>query len=135
MLCVEVAGVAIRFLLPGAWGCAAGPLAGERTRAECNLGRGTLRGSNEGMNSAKCDSRSNGYAEVKARPFSHRAFHPQASTMRFHDVASDGETETGASGLAGTRGIHAVEAFKNSFLLRLRDADAGVGNGDDDTAI
>jgi len=87
------------------------------------------------MNAAKSDSRSNGDAEVKARPFSNGTLHPKASAMRRHNVTGDGEAQAGTAGLAGTRGIDPVEPFKDSLLLHLRDSDTGVGNGDDDTAI
>jgi hypothetical protein len=60
-------------------------------RAEVNLGRYKLQGGDKEMNPAKSGSRSNGYTEVKARPFSDRALHPEASAMGFHDMAGDRE--------------------------------------------
>lgn len=55
--------------------------------------------------------------------------------MRFHDMASDRKAQARAAGLPGARGIYPVEAFENSFLFRLGNADAGVSNGDHDPAI
>src|SRR5690349_24933220 len=84
---------------------------------------------------AKSDLGNNGYAEMKARPLSDCALHPKASAMGFHNMAGNGEAQTGASGFAGTRGIHPIEAFKNSLLLDLRDADTCVSDSDNDAPI
>src|SRR5271163_783881 len=59
------------------------------------------------------------------------AFDPEAAAVGFNDVLGDGKAEAGATGFAGTRGIHAIEALENSLLISERDADAGVGDGDD----
>src|SRR5216684_2928876 len=134
MLCVDVAGVAIHVLLPLSY--RRGRVFHGKSRPRSRQARRyKLRRSDEQVNSAKCNSRGNGYAEVKARSFSHGAFHPEASAMCFHDMTGDREAQAGATGLAGTRGIYPVEAFKDPFLLRLWDSDAGIGNGDHNTAI
>ena len=52
--------------------------------------------------------------------------------MGFDDVLGDREAQPCAAGFARTRGVHAVEALKNSFLIGQRNSDAGVGDGDDD---
>src|SRR5260370_25635031 len=86
------------------------------------------------MNSAKSGSRSNGHAEVEARPLAYGALNPQAPAVCFHDMTGNREAQPGAASLTGTRGVYPVEAFENSFLLHLRDSDAGIGNRDDHPA-
>src|SRR5664280_3128273 len=45
------------------------------------------------------------------------------------DVLDDGQSQTGATGGPGARGVHAVEALKDPGLLALGDALALVGDG------
>src|SRR5690242_1734692 len=82
-----------------------------------------------------CMLRSNGYAEVKTGSLADGTLNPQPPAVRLHDVPGNRETQTGAASFTRTRGIYAVEAFENSFLLHLRDPDAGIGDGDCHAAI
>src|SRR4029077_12084443 len=75
------------------------------------------------------------YAEVEARPFADGALNPQASAMRFHNMAGNREAQAVPASRPGTRGVYPIEAFENSLLLHFRDSDAGISNRDDHTAV
>ena len=55
--------------------------------------------------------------------------------MHFHQMFGDGQAQPGASGLAGPRGVHPVEAFENTRLVRFGDPNAGIGDSEDDIRI
>ena len=63
------------------------------------------------------------------------AFDPEAATVGFYDVLGDGEAEAGAADFARAGGVHTIEALEDAFLIGERNADAGVGDGDDDFVI
>src|SRR5437868_128301 len=135
MPCVDVTGVAIRFLLLRA-AIPGNSLAEIATRCPSGIcGYVGLQASDERVNCGKSDSRSNGYAEMKARAFRDRALDPEPPAMRFHNVTGDGKAQAGAAGLARTRGVHPIEAFKDALLLGLRDTNARISNGDHNPAI
>ena len=50
--------------------------------------------------------------------------------MQLRAVLDDGKAQAGAAHLPGVAFVHAVEALENPALLRLRDADAGIGHGE-----
>src|SRR6476646_2187606 len=50
------------------------------------------------------------------------------AAVRFGDPADDGQTESDAAILAGTRLSGAIEAFEDASCIVRRDADPGVGN-------
>ena len=72
-----------------------------------------------------------GEGEGKFGAVAYLAFDPESAAVGFDDVLGDGEAEAGAAGFAGAGGVHAIEAFEDAFLIRQRNADAGVGDGDD----
>ena len=46
-------------------------------------------------------------------------------------MLDDRKSQTGAADLLGMALVHAVEALENAFLIRLRDADSGIGDRKD----
>jgi hypothetical protein len=56
------------------------------------------------------------------------ALDPDAAAMNFDKMFGDGEPKPGAADFAGTGNVDAVEALEDAGLVRLRDADASVGN-------
>src|SRR6266849_5409492 len=63
------------------------------------------------------------------------AFDPDAAAVHFDDVLGDGEAEAGAAEFAGARGVDAVEALEDARLVGGGDADAGIGDGEDDFGV
>ena len=63
------------------------------------------------------------------------AFDPEAAAVGFYDVFGDGEAEAGAADFAGAGCVHAIEALEDALLIGERDADAGIGDGDDGFVI
>src|SRR5579885_3573985 len=76
-----------------------------------------------------------GNGKVEARAAPQFTFHPNTPVMGFHEMPGYGEAESGAAGLAGARGIHAIEALENPGLIAFWNADTGVGHGEDDFTI
>src|SRR5712691_1687414 len=60
------------------------------------------------------------------------AFDPDAAAVHFDDVLGDGEAQAGAAELAGARSVDAIEALEDARLVGGGDADAGIGDGEDD---
>src|SRR6266849_5715374 len=76
-----------------------------------------------------------GDGEVELRAAADFAFDPDAAAMHFDDVLGDGEAEAGAAELAGARGVDAIEALEDARLVGGGDADAGIGDGEDDFGV
>ena len=64
------------------------------------------------------------------RTFADFAFHPDAAPLGFDQMLGNSQAETCTPCFAGTGRIHTVEAFENTRLIRLRYADASIGNGE-----
>src|SRR5258708_38776081 len=75
----------------------------------------------------------NGEMELRAQ--SDFALDPDASAVDLYKVLGDGQPEAGTADLTRTRGVHAIKTFKNARLIGLRDADAAIGDGEDDFAV
>jgi len=69
---------------------------------------------------------------MKLRALADFAFHPDAAAMHFHQMFGDGQAQPGPASLAGARGVHAIEALEDARLVRGGDADAGIGDGEND---
>src|SRR5580692_7085029 len=69
------------------------------------------------------------HGKMELGTLTYLAFHPEAPAMHLDEMFGDGQAEAGASRFAGTRDVNAIEAFKNAWLVGLRDADAGVRDG------
>src|SRR5258708_9347130 len=63
------------------------------------------------------------------------ALDPDASAVDLYKVLGDGQPEAGTADLTRTRGVDAIKTFENARLIGLRDADAGIGDGEDDFAV
>src|SRR6266849_4249419 len=73
-----------------------------------------------------------GDGEVELRAAADFAFDPDAAAMHFDDVLGDGEAQAGAAELAGARSVDAIEALEDARLVGGGDANAGIGDGEDD---
>src|SRR6266851_8252522 len=69
-----------------------------------------------------------GNREMELRSLTHFALDQDAAAVNFDKMFGDGEPQPGAADFAGTSHINAVEALEDARLVRLWDADAGVGN-------
>src|SRR5216684_4686003 len=76
-----------------------------------------------------------GDGEMELRAAADFAFDPDAAAMHFDDVLGNGQTEARAACLAGARGVHAIEALEDARLIGGGDADAGIGDGEDDFSV
>ncbi len=72
---------------------------------------------------------------MESRAAADFAFDPDAAAMHFDDVLGDGEAQAGAAQLAGARGVDAIEALKDARLIGSGNADAGIGDGEDDFGV
>src|ERR1700730_9662911 len=61
--------------------------------------------------------------KMKLRTLPHLAIDPDAAAMHFDQMLGNGQAASRTAGLAGARGIHAVEALENARLVDLRYAD------------
>src|SRR5580692_4762780 len=75
------------------------------------------------------------HRKVKLRTLPNFALHPDPAAMHFHQMFGDGQAQPGSSGLAGPRGVHAVEALENTRLVRFGNTNAGVGDSEDDIRL
>src|SRR5271165_4354592 len=66
---------------------------------------------------------------MKLRADANFAFDPNVSAMSFDQVFGDGQAQASPAGLTGTRSVHAIESLENAGLIGLRNADAGIRNG------
>src|SRR5260221_4806194 len=73
-----------------------------------------------------------GDGEMESRAAADFAFDPDAAAMHLDDVLGDGETAASAACLAGARGVDAIAALGDGRLVGGGDADAGIGDGEDD---
>ena len=71
-------------------------------------------------------------ADVKGRSLAWRACDPDVASMGLDDVFYDREPEPGASGVAGSVLMDAVESLEDVGLVIGGDAGAVVGDGDGD---
>src|SRR5580698_6403020 len=71
------------------------------------------------------------YGERELRAFTDDAIDPQVAAVGFDDMFRDGKAQAGTAGFAGTGSVHAIEALEDAFFIGGRNADAGVGHGDD----
>src|SRR5713226_1408644 len=67
---------------------------------------------------------------MKLRALPHFALDPDAAAMNFDKMFGDGEAQAGAANFAGPGHVNSVEALEDAKLIRPRDADPGVGNGE-----
>lgn len=81
---------------------------------------GSLRGGNRGGIPGEGEAEGGALAGI--------AFGPDFAAMGLDDVLHDGEAETGAALFAGSRGIHAVEAFEDAVQGFAGDAGSVVGD-------
>lgn len=72
---------------------------------------------------------------MEVRTLSDGAFHPNSPAVRFDDMPRDGKPKTGASRLAGPRGVHAVEALENALQISLGNSDPRIGNSEFDLSV
>src|SRR5450432_4385755 len=75
------------------------------------------------------------HGEIKLRALTDFAGYPDSSAVNFDQMLGDGKSQSGAASFAGTRGIHAVEAFENTRLVGFGNANAGVGDGENHVGI
>src|SRR5260370_1518679 len=75
----------------------------------------------------------NGEMELRALP--DFALDPDASAVDLYKVLGAGQPAGGTADLTRTRGVDAIKTFENARLIGLRDADAGIGDGEDDFAV
>src|ERR1051326_3885706 len=73
--------------------------------------------------------RRKGNANRKSASVSRAALHFNSSTMRLHNLFGEREPEAAALGIVHQAAAHAIELFKNTFVLGLRDADALILHG------
>src|SRR6266852_2240106 len=80
--------------------------------------------------SAECSALrvEDGNGEMELRTLAHFALDPDAAAVNFDKMLGDGEPQPGAADFAGTGNIDAVEALEDAWLVRPRDADAGIRN-------
>src|SRR6266851_2867011 len=76
-----------------------------------------------------------GDGEMELRAAADFAFDPDAAAMHFDDVLGDGKAQASAAELAGARGVDAIEALKDARLIGSGNADAGIGDGEDDFGV
>ena len=69
---------------------------------------------------------------MKLRANTDFALYPEAAAMRFDQVFGNGQAQPGSTGFAGTGSINAIKTLKDARLIGLRNADAGVSDGEDD---
>src|SRR6516164_9286418 len=69
--------------------------------------------------------------KVKLGTHTDFALDPDSATVGLHQMLGDGQAQTGAPGLARARYIDAIKTLEDSRLVRLRDADTGVGHRKD----
>src|SRR5258708_5045991 len=69
-----------------------------------------------------------GNGEMELRTLTRFALDPDAAAVNFDKMLGDGEPQPGAADFTGTGNIDAVEALEDAWLVRPRDADAGIRN-------
>ena len=69
--------------------------------------------------------------DADLRALADGAFQLQTGVMILRGVLDDGQAEPRAADGLGMAFIHAVEALENAALVRVGDAYAGVGDGED----
>src|SRR5690348_16887897 len=69
---------------------------------------------------------------MKAGSLADSAFYPDAATVGVHNMSRDRKSQARAACFARSRGIHAVKSFEDAFQIRFRNADARVGNREND---
>src|SRR5258708_4451084 len=69
-----------------------------------------------------------GNGEMELRTLTRFALDPDAAAVNFDKMLGDGEPQPGAADFAGTGHIDAIEALEDAWLVRPRDADAGIRN-------
>src|SRR6266446_7145662 len=72
---------------------------------------------------------------MESRAVAYLTFDPDAAAMHFDDVLGNGETETSAAQFAGAGGVDSIEALEDARLIGGGNADAGIGNGEDDFGV
>src|SRR2546430_2165632 len=73
--------------------------------------------------------------KVKLPALADFTFDPKSSTVRFHQVFRDRESQASATNLARARDVHSVETFEDSRLVRLGNAYTGVGDRENHFSI
>ena len=76
-----------------------------------------------------------GDGEMELRAFTHFTVDPDAAAVNFNEVLGDGKAKAGAAGFARAGCIHAVETFEDAWLVGLRNANTGIGDGEYDFLI
>src|SRR5207249_8571273 len=72
--------------------------------------------------------------EVEGRAVTDGAFHPDLAPVHLHDLLNDREAEASPGNRLRGAAAYPTEAFEDVPDLVLRDADAGVGDADQDVA-
>src|SRR5204862_3217859 len=83
---------------------------------ELHRGRDRLQGQRDG--------------EVERRPVSDGAFDPDLAAVHLHDLLNDRQPEPSPGDRLGRAAAHAAEALEDVHDLVRRDAEPGVGHGD-----
>src|SRR5437773_8550671 len=78
--------------------------------------------------------RGQGDREMEGRAVPDRAFHPDLAPVHLHDLLNDREAEASPGNRLRGTAAYPTEAFEDVPDLVLRDADAGVGDADQDVA-
>ena len=65
---------------------------------------------------------------MKLRPLTDLALDPDAAAVSFYKMFGDGKPQPGAPNFARTGNVNAVKSFEDAGLVRLRNADARVGD-------
>src|ERR1700722_19150391 len=63
-------------------------------------------------------------AEMKPGTLSHGALDPDAAAVSIDNMASDGESESGAACFARARGVHAVKSLEDAFEVVFRNSNS-----------
>ena len=69
---------------------------------------------------------------MKPRAATDFAIDPDPSAVHFDNVLGDGEAKASAACLAGARGVDAIEALEDARLVGFGNANASVGDYEDD---
>ena len=65
---------------------------------------------------------------MELRTLANVALNPDAAAVSFNEMLGNGESQPSAAHFTGARHIDPVEAFEDSRLISLRDADTCVRN-------